>query len=242
MTRYGYTIDQDERGSFRARVVDTVGTTVFTVLAGDALGVDDTSLVDDGFMRHLNDLAGLTDYLRSMGTLPADSEILTEAEFEAQCADADAASRPAIVTTYTQPDIDRIGLRLAEVLGVREPRHLGNGAPSMGVERGVISALEAAQYSHARGFRNVDLTGATANVDALRPDPSTAQALLWDEATDSGFMIRCEDDEAFKAEEWMNGDIVDTHYGTYADVIEWTESEKNPHLVRRHESLDAPTL
>lgn len=42
--------------------------------------------------------------------------------------------------------------------------NLGSGAPGMAVQRGVISRLEAAQYSHFRGFRNVDVTGAVSKV------------------------------------------------------------------------------
>ena len=81
---FGYYIDLDERGSFRADVRNADGETVFEVLAGDELQEGDSSIFEDGFMGHKNDLDGLTQYLRSLGTIPADANILPMADFEAR--------------------------------------------------------------------------------------------------------------------------------------------------------------
>jgi hypothetical protein len=68
-----------------------------------------------------------------------------------------------VVPTYTKTQIEDIGKRMAETLGV-DTKSLGSGAPSVAVQRGVITPLEAAQFSHAKGFQNVDTTGATQKV------------------------------------------------------------------------------
>ena len=68
-----------------------------------------------------------------------------------------------VVPTYTKTQIEDIGKRMAETLGV-DPKSLGSGAPSVAVQRGVITPLEAAQFSHAKKFQNVDTTGATQKV------------------------------------------------------------------------------
>lgn len=80
---FGYYIDLDERGSFRADVRNVDGETVFEVLAGDELPEGESSIFDDGFMGNTNDLYGLTQYLRSLGTIPADGIVLPMAQFEA---------------------------------------------------------------------------------------------------------------------------------------------------------------
>jgi hypothetical protein len=68
-----------------------------------------------------------------------------------------------IVPTYTKAQIDDIGRRMAENLGV-DAKSLASGSPSIAVQRGVITPLEAAQFSHAKKFKNVDTTGATQKV------------------------------------------------------------------------------
>ena len=60
--------------------------------------------------------------------------------------------------TYTPDMIADIDRRLSKLIG-SAPSDLGSGAPEYGVRKGVITPLEAAQYSDARGFRN-DTTGA----------------------------------------------------------------------------------
>jgi hypothetical protein len=64
---------------------------------------------------------------------------------------------------------------------------------------------------------------------APRPEIGQFQTWLWDDSTESGFIIRneCSDgDDAYKAEQWRDGDIVDNHYGTYDAVVKWTENER----------------
>jgi len=61
--------------------------------------------------------------------------------------------------TYTINDIADIERRLQEGLKTQYPKTLGSGASIWGVKNGVITPLEAAQISHARGWSN-DTTGA----------------------------------------------------------------------------------
>jgi hypothetical protein len=68
-----------------------------------------------------------------------------------------------ITPTYTKAQIEDIGKRMAETLGV-DAKSLASGSPSVAVQRGVITPLEAAQFSHAKKFKNVDTTGATQKV------------------------------------------------------------------------------
>lgn len=70
-TRFGYYIDLDERGDFYADVRDAAGRTVFEIRAGDLLDQDESSIFEDGYMRHKADLKGLTDYLRELGVIGA---------------------------------------------------------------------------------------------------------------------------------------------------------------------------
>jgi hypothetical protein len=57
-TQFTYTIDMDERGEFRATVYGPGGKEV--------LEVNDET-IEDGFMKHKNDLKGLADYLEHLG-------------------------------------------------------------------------------------------------------------------------------------------------------------------------------
>ena len=68
-----------------------------------------------------------------------------------------------ISPTYTKAQIEDIGRRMAETLGV-DAKSLASGSPSVAVQRGVITPLEAAQFSHAKKFKNVDTTGATQKI------------------------------------------------------------------------------
>lgn len=79
---FGYFVDLDERGSFFADVRNSQGQTVFEVRAGDSLGEDESSLIDDGFMRGNRDLDGLSSYLRDMGVIPAGASVMSMQEFE----------------------------------------------------------------------------------------------------------------------------------------------------------------
>ena len=78
---FGWIIDLDERGCLRAHVEDADGSIVF-FCSNENDGEDDKVvfgelwLTVDGFMRHTEDVAGLTEYLRSVGVIgPLDSVI-----------------------------------------------------------------------------------------------------------------------------------------------------------------------
>ena len=61
-----YSVDLDERGVFKARVVNDYGRVLFRINSED----DEEGqiwLVEDGLMRHARDVDGLHDYLISMG-------------------------------------------------------------------------------------------------------------------------------------------------------------------------------
>ena len=69
MKTFQYFIKLDERGSFSADVRDESGQTVFTILAGDELGEDESSIFEDGFMKHKGDLVGLRYHLINLGIM-----------------------------------------------------------------------------------------------------------------------------------------------------------------------------
>lgn len=79
---YGYYINLDERGDFYADVRDAGGRSVYEIHAGNSLGEDESSIFDDGYMRDKHDIAGLTEYLRSLGVIEQDAEIKKMADFE----------------------------------------------------------------------------------------------------------------------------------------------------------------
>ena len=73
-----YVIDLNERGSFRAHVEDEQGKIIFNILAGDELGPDESSIFEDGFMRHEQDYIGLYEYLIDLGIARSQDEIYAE--------------------------------------------------------------------------------------------------------------------------------------------------------------------
>lgn len=74
--RLEYFINLDERGSFCADVRNAAnGETVFDIKSGDELGEDETSIFEDGFMKHKHDLDGLLDYLRELGIASANATL-----------------------------------------------------------------------------------------------------------------------------------------------------------------------
>lgn len=73
---YGYSINLDERGDFYADVRNERGETVFEIKAGNSLDEDEASIFEVGYMKHKHDLAGLTDYLRSLNIIPDDAKIV----------------------------------------------------------------------------------------------------------------------------------------------------------------------
>ncbi|MFG6080351.1 hypothetical protein ACEUZ9_000901 [Paracoccus litorisediminis] len=76
---YGFYVNLDERGDFYADVRAGNGDTVFEIRAGDDGGIE---LIEDGFMRGKEDLAGLADYLKETGFIEPDAELLGMADFE----------------------------------------------------------------------------------------------------------------------------------------------------------------
>jgi len=77
---YAFHVNLDERGIFKADVRNAAGDSVYEI-SNDA---DDGSLwlIENGFMRNIGDLKGLTDYLVQMEVLPKGSTVHTPAEFE----------------------------------------------------------------------------------------------------------------------------------------------------------------
>jgi len=72
---YYYYINLDERGSFLADVRDSNEQTVFTIKAGDELKEGESSIFEDGFMRHSKDLEGLKKYLVHLGIMRPDQKL-----------------------------------------------------------------------------------------------------------------------------------------------------------------------
>jgi hypothetical protein len=79
---YKFVVNLNERGSFSASVYDAEDNSVYELRGGDELGEDESSLVDDGFIRSFEDLDGLAKYLQSIGIIPANTRVLKEREFE----------------------------------------------------------------------------------------------------------------------------------------------------------------
>lgn len=75
--KYEYNINLDERGSFYADVRDEDGKTVFTIKAGDELEDGESSIFDDGYMKHKNDLRGLEEYLKQLGIMEPGSKLVS---------------------------------------------------------------------------------------------------------------------------------------------------------------------
>lgn len=83
---YAWVIDLNERGYFSAHVEDAGGA---VVIACNNEEHDDEGNVElgelwltvDGFMRHIDDTAGMTDYLRSMGVIGAIDSVWPEQRF-----------------------------------------------------------------------------------------------------------------------------------------------------------------
>lgn len=75
MLQFTYHINLDERGSFCADVRNSEEETVFTIKSGDELPEGETSIFEDGFMKHKDDMSGLEDYLMEMGIIPIGATI-----------------------------------------------------------------------------------------------------------------------------------------------------------------------
>lgn len=65
--KYFYHINLNERGSFNADVRNEDGKTIFEIKAGNELEEGESSIFEDGFMKHHKDVDGLAEYMREMG-------------------------------------------------------------------------------------------------------------------------------------------------------------------------------
>lgn len=73
---YTYHINLDERGSFYADVRNSSGKTVFEIKAGNEIGPDESSIFDDGFMKHPHDLDGLKQHLVNLGIMSPKTKLV----------------------------------------------------------------------------------------------------------------------------------------------------------------------
>lgn len=84
---YAWVIDLDERGYFSAHVEDASGTIIFSCNTEEDAGDGGIThgvlwLTVDGFMRHIHDVAGLTDYLRQMGSIGPLDTVISASDFQ----------------------------------------------------------------------------------------------------------------------------------------------------------------
>ena len=73
---FHYCVNLDERGDYYADVRSPDGLTIFEIKAGNLLDENETSIFEDGFMRHGKDMDGLTAYLRLLGVIPPQGVVL----------------------------------------------------------------------------------------------------------------------------------------------------------------------
>ena len=73
---FEYFINLDERGSFLADVRDEAGKVVFNIRAGAELPEDEASIFEDGYMNHPEDLCNLADYLRDLGIMSQNDDLV----------------------------------------------------------------------------------------------------------------------------------------------------------------------
>jgi hypothetical protein len=93
---YKYVIDLDERGQFKAHVEDHGGKTVWEVSYPEYYQDDETgeemensTIFDDGYMKNTEDVEGLENYLKQVGTMPQEAELKSEEDFEENDDDED---------------------------------------------------------------------------------------------------------------------------------------------------------
>ena len=79
---FGYYINLNERGYFEADVRDQSGKTIFEVKSGLSLAAGESDLIEDGFMKHANDLKGLETYLKSLRLLPDQGRLMSAKKFD----------------------------------------------------------------------------------------------------------------------------------------------------------------
>ena len=95
-------VDLDERGSYKAHIEDHDGHTVYEYSNEDESGnPTDFWLVQDGFMKHPDDLEGLSSYLKSIEILPQEALLQDSSKKEHHGKAEAAMDSPAVyVGTY----------------------------------------------------------------------------------------------------------------------------------------------
>ena len=73
--RYEYRVDLNERGIYVAHVEDESGKIIFRISNEDSEN-GELWIIEDGFMRHTEDMAGLTEYLIDIKIIPPHSLIV----------------------------------------------------------------------------------------------------------------------------------------------------------------------
>lgn len=96
---FGYYINVDDHGYFRADVRNEAGCCIFEICAGKSLPDGGTSIFEDSHMRDADDVRGLEAYLKSLSAIPSDGELLPEAAFEEVLAKRQEAGRDSMSMT-----------------------------------------------------------------------------------------------------------------------------------------------
>lgn len=95
---YMWAIDPDERGYFSAHVEDATGTIVFSCNNEEddedgGIAHGELWLTVDGFMRHVHDVAGLTDYLRDIACIGPLDTVVSTSDFQRRVDSLEARHR-----------------------------------------------------------------------------------------------------------------------------------------------------
>lgn len=113
----------EERGQFNAYVSDKDGNTVWEVnypdyyedeLTGEML--EGSTIFEDGFMRHVDDIQGLEKYLKQMGVLKSDDELVDD-EDDMDEEEDDEFSKGGITNKYKRYDFNEDGELEANIDG-----------------------------------------------------------------------------------------------------------------------------
>lgn len=114
--RYYRVVDLDERGSYRAHVEDQDGKIVFSYSNEEEI-VDDEGeptgeteegelwLTRDGFMKHVDDIAGLEEYLKDTGFIEKDADLLDQTQMESKELDEADILRAQFGKGGYEPDV-----------------------------------------------------------------------------------------------------------------------------------------
>lgn len=205
---YGYYIDLNERGGFSASVRDINDKTVYTIRAGNELSEDETSIFDDGFMRHQDDVSGLTKYLQQLGVIPGYALVLVDKDFERKVAErdsatlaylaleGDAATKGFVAVPLTEHAVwDIEGLRDIETECLRRNEDPGAVCfPDGHAEwRGVTAAHPARTYEDGKARFCATVDGQVVRTEAFDIDELVAHA------DDGDFVLVASDQDALRS-------------------------------------------